>query len=94
MNASRICEASKCPMGKIPLELLITFLSAVMLKDFSKALQFCKLVLQLDNKNITANRFYPLLLRVKDFKGVYSDVDSESESSDSDSSICSEDEQT
>ncbi|KAJ9577355.1 hypothetical protein L9F63_006099, partial [Diploptera punctata] len=38
------------------------FLSAVMLKDYEKALKYCKLILQYEPNNATAKEFYPLIL--------------------------------
>ncbi|TMW45709.1 hypothetical protein DOY81_009211, partial [Sarcophaga bullata] len=38
------------------------FLSAVMLKDYKKALKYCKLILQYEPDNSTAKEFYPLIL--------------------------------
>ncbi|KAH8381678.1 hypothetical protein KR093_010514, partial [Drosophila rubida] len=45
-----------------PTEFLAEFLSAVMLKDYKKALKYCKLILQYEPNNGTAKEFYPLIL--------------------------------
>ncbi|XP_017046886.1 serine-aspartate repeat-containing protein F [Drosophila ficusphila] len=45
-----------------PTEFLAEFLSAVMLKDYKKALKYCKLILQYEPNNATAKEFYPLIL--------------------------------
>ncbi|XP_046804431.1 probable serine/threonine-protein kinase DDB_G0267686 [Lucilia cuprina] len=45
-----------------PTEFLAEFLSAVMLKDYKKALKYCKLILQYEPDNSTAKEFYPLIL--------------------------------
>ncbi|XP_026841861.1 dentin sialophosphoprotein isoform X2 [Drosophila persimilis] len=45
-----------------PTEFLAEFLSAVMLKDYKKALKYCKLILQYEPNNSTAKEFYPLIL--------------------------------
>ncbi|ALC45438.1 CG14853 [Drosophila busckii] len=45
-----------------PTEFLAEFLSAVMLKDYKKALKYCKLILQYEPNNTTAKEFYPLIL--------------------------------
>ncbi|XP_067619176.1 dentin sialophosphoprotein [Eurosta solidaginis] len=45
-----------------PTEFLAEFLSAVMLKDYKKALKYCKLILQYEPNNATAKEFYPLII--------------------------------
>ncbi|XP_061386488.1 probable WRKY transcription factor protein 1, partial [Musca vetustissima] len=45
-----------------PTEFLAEFLSSVMLKDYKKALKYCKLILQYEPHNSTAKEFYPLIL--------------------------------
>lgn len=49
-------ESMSCPT-----EFLAEFLSAVMLKDYKKALKYCKLILEFEPNNITAKEFYPLI---------------------------------
>lgn len=45
-----------------PTEFLAEFLSAVMLKDYKKALKYCKLILQYEPNNATAKEFHPLIV--------------------------------
>lgn len=45
-----------------PTEFLAEFLSAVMLKDYKKALKYCKLILQYEPNNATAKEFHPLII--------------------------------
>ncbi|XP_055907426.1 serine-aspartate repeat-containing protein C [Eupeodes corollae] len=45
-----------------PTEFLAEFLSAVMLKDYKKALKYCKLILQYEPNNATAKEFRPLIV--------------------------------
>ncbi|XP_055384940.1 glutamate-rich protein 2 [Condylostylus longicornis] len=44
-----------------PTEFLAEFLSAVMLKDYQRAFEYCKLILQYEPNNATAKEFYPLI---------------------------------
>lgn len=44
-----------------PTEYLAEFLSAVMQKNYRKALKYCKLILDFEPNNITAKEFYPLI---------------------------------
>ncbi|CAD6993224.1 unnamed protein product [Ceratitis capitata] len=56
-----------------PTEFLAEFLSAVMLKDYKKALKYCKLILQYEPNNATAKEFYPLI--IEKLRGAASDSD-------------------
>ncbi|KAH8267316.1 hypothetical protein KR018_005732, partial [Drosophila ironensis] len=58
-----------------PTEFLAEFLSAVMLKDYKKALKYCKLILQYEPNNATAKEFYPLIL--DKLRGVATSSDSD-----------------
>ncbi|XP_024081337.1 glutamate-rich protein 2 isoform X2 [Cimex lectularius] len=44
-----------------PIEILAEFLSAVMLKDYEKALKYCKIILEYEPNHSTAKEFYPLI---------------------------------
>ncbi|XP_077284753.1 uncharacterized protein LOC143910236 [Arctopsyche grandis] len=45
-----------------PTEFLSEFLSSLMLKDYTTALKYCKLILHYEPNNATAREFYPLIL--------------------------------
>ncbi|KAG8223303.1 hypothetical protein J437_LFUL001177 [Ladona fulva] len=62
-----------------PTEFLAEFLSAVMMRDFTTALKYCKLILQYEPNNATAKEFYPLIL--EKLKSMSDENDTSSESS-------------
>ncbi|XP_046393966.1 glutamate-rich protein 2-like [Ischnura elegans] len=60
-----------------PTEFLAEFLSAVMMRDFTTALKYCKLILQYEPNNAAAKEFYPLI--IEKIKMMADESDSNSE---------------
>ncbi|XP_031617874.1 uncharacterized protein LOC116337441 isoform X2 [Contarinia nasturtii] len=59
LSASEYTDADESMSA--PTEYLAEFLSAVMQKDYRKALKYCKLILDFEPNNVTAREFYPLI---------------------------------
>ncbi|XP_071443921.1 uncharacterized protein [Hetaerina americana] len=60
-----------------PTEFLAEFLSAVMMRDFTTALKYCKLILQYEPNNAAAKEFYPLIIEKIKLMSDESDSNSE-----------------